>query len=600
MHAWELRNVYLEHFRLREPPFSLTPDPRYFYMSARHREGLAHLYYGVRQTGGFVQLTGEAGCGKTTLCRCLVNQLPADTDIALILNPRLTVVELLASICDDLGILYPPGTKSVKVLVDGLNQRLLESHARRRRTVLIIDEAQNLDVPVLEQIRLLTNLETTQEKLLQIILIGQPELLWILRRKKLRQLAQRITARYHLLPLSRNETYAYIRHRLSVAGTRVPLFTAPAMRRIHRLSGGVPRLINVISDRALLGSYALGKRQANARIVRRAHREARGILPWHRRLRPAWTAGIAACAILLIGSAIFFTMAHPFGRRDNGAATAGGKTEVRPLAPDPAGLTAPKDAPAEAQSGLKAPDGGALSASRSSPGTGAPIPGSLQPPSDGSQAGAGAANLRLADILANPALRGTSTASFTALFNRLGIQAVPGPSELGCEAARENGFECLFRVGNWTRLRYYDLPSILELTTPSGLQHRVTLTGLGDETATLMIAGREYSFPLREIESVWDGSFILLWKFPFAQRQLELGTSGDEVRWVRQALDALDGKPQDAAASDLFDEGLRQRVLAFQRDHALPQDALVGTATLVRLTLALLGPKAPSLSRHFP
>ena len=250
--------MYTDCFKLSEPPFSLTPDPRFLYMSERHREGLAHLFYGVQQPGGFVQLTGDIGSGKTTLCRCLVKQLPPGTDIALILNPRLTVIELLATVCDELGISYPSEAASIKVLIDALNQRLLESHARSRRTVLIIDEAQNLNEDVLEQIRLLTNLETSKEKLLQIILIGQPELLSLLKRKNLRQLAQRITARYHLLALSRSETYAYIQHRLLVAGRRDPLFTRRAMHCVYRLSGGMPRAINIICDRALLGAYASG------------------------------------------------------------------------------------------------------------------------------------------------------------------------------------------------------------------------------------------------------------------------------------------------------------------------------------------------------
>ena len=274
-------------------------------MSERHREGLAHLLYGVRQPGGFVQLTGEVGSGKTTLSRCLVRQLPPETNVALILNPRMTVIELLATVCDELRIPYPADAASNKVLIDVLNKHLLETHAQGRRTVLIVDEAQNLDSDVLEQIRLLTNLETSQEKLLQIILIGQPELLSILKRKKLRQLAQRITARCHLLALSRRETYAYIQHRLLVAGRRDPLFTGPAMRRVYRLSGGVPRLINIICDRALLGAYVEGKRRITSAIVRRACRETRGIIPWRLNSRLAWVTGIVALFILVLGCALF-------------------------------------------------------------------------------------------------------------------------------------------------------------------------------------------------------------------------------------------------------------------------------------------------------
>src|SRR6185436_1901090 len=232
--------MYLAHFGLREPPFSITPDPRFLYMSGRHREALAHLVYGVGEHGGFVQLTGEVGTGKTSVCRCLLEQLPPHVDLALVFNPRLSPVELLATVCDELRITYPAGTTSAKELVDRLHRHLLEAHTGGRRTVLIIDEAQSLSPDVLEEVRLLTNLETTREKLLQVILIGQPELAAILEQPKLRQLAQRVTARYHLEPLSRMETRAYIRHRLAVAGRGRAAFTAAALRTLHRRSRGIP------------------------------------------------------------------------------------------------------------------------------------------------------------------------------------------------------------------------------------------------------------------------------------------------------------------------------------------------------------------------
>ena len=244
--------MYTAHFSLTEPPFSLTPDPRYVYMSDHHREALAHLLYGIGQAGGFVQLTGEIGTGKTTLCRCLLEQLPPEVDVALILNPKVTGIELLATVCTELGIAYPAGTTSRMLLVTALYEYLLDAHARGRRTVLIVDEAQDLTPDVLEQIRLLTNLETTTQKLLQIILIGQPELIRLLDRKDLRQLAQRITARYHLLPGGPEDTRAYIRRRIQVAGRKDKIFTDAAMGQVHRASRGIPRLINAICDRALL------------------------------------------------------------------------------------------------------------------------------------------------------------------------------------------------------------------------------------------------------------------------------------------------------------------------------------------------------------
>src|SRR5207244_2842208 len=251
--------MYAAYFGLTERPFSLAPDPRYLYLSEAQREALAHLLYGIGEGGSFVQLTGEVGTGKTTVCRALLEQLPPEVDVAMIFNPRLTSVELLAGVCDELRIPYPVGTTSLKVLVDTLSQALLDAHARGRRTVLIIDEAQNLSARVLEEIRLLTNLETTKEKLLQVILIGQPELAELLARRNLRQLAQRVTARYHLRPFTEEETRSYVQHRLEIAGQQQPIFTKPAVRAAHRLSRGVPRLLNTIRDRALPGAHATGQ-----------------------------------------------------------------------------------------------------------------------------------------------------------------------------------------------------------------------------------------------------------------------------------------------------------------------------------------------------
>ncbi len=569
--------MYLDYFKLNEPPFSLTPDPRYLFMSERHREGLAHLLYGVQQPGGFVLLTGEIGSGKTTLCRCLIKQLPPDTDVALILNPRLTAIELLATVCDELRIPYPKETGSIKVLIDALNQRLLETHAQRKRTVLIIDEAQNLHSDVLEQVRLLTNLETSQEKLLQIILIGQPELLALLKRQKLRQLAQRITARYHLLALSRRETYAYIQHRLLVAGGHDPLFTNQALRCVYRLSGGMPRVINIICDRALLGAYALDKRRVSASIVRRASRETQGLVPRYRRIRLAWTAGIALLVVLTVGSAILLRSTNrSIFHRDAAVATSVARS---PSDKPDSTRSAPAEKTEQVALAQKAPEANPQSESSSAP----------TPVSTGT---------RLADLLNDSSMRGSGPASFNDLYALWGIKFRLGLSELGCKTGSEQGFECLFQKGNWLKLRRFDLPAILEITSPKGMRYRMVLTELNDETATLLIGSRRYTFPLSEIDDVWDGSFILLWKPPFAARQLYLGVRGEEVKWVRQTLDSLEGKTSEASVSDLYDEDLRQRVIAFQRQRSLVPDGYVGNETLVRLALATQEPNVPSITRQ--
>src|SRR6056297_1899592 len=270
--------MYLQYFGLREAPFSIAVNPRYLFMSHRHRDALAHLLYGVGAGGAFVVLTGEVGTGKTTINRCLLEQLPDNTDSAVVLNPALSATELLASVCDELGIDYPSGPTTLKMLTDRLHRYLLDNHARGHKTVLLIDEAQHLGVDVLEQIRLLTNLETDSEKLLHIILIGQPELATMLSRPELRQLNQRVTARFNLEPLNREETAAYIRHRLQVAGLApgTEPFPPAVVRGIFRYSRGIPRVINLLCDRLLLGAYGRQATRVSPRLLRGAVREVTG------------------------------------------------------------------------------------------------------------------------------------------------------------------------------------------------------------------------------------------------------------------------------------------------------------------------------------
>jgi len=297
--------LYQAYFGLAEAPFSIAPAPRYLYMSQRHQEALAHLLYGIQGDGGFVLLTGEVGTGKTTVCRCLLEQMPDNCDVAYIFNPRLTAEELLATVCTEFGIACPPGNTSNKVFIDCINAHLLDLHGKGRHAVLIIDEAQNLSAEVLEQMRLLTNLETSERKLLQIILLGQPELADLLARPDLRQLAQRIIARYHLGPLNRAEIGAYIRHRLAVAGSERPLFPASLLGRLYRLSGGIPRVVNLLCDRALLGAYAQGKERIDRATLAQAAREVFGRPPAPRGL--LWRA-VAAGVLVLAGGALAVAM----------------------------------------------------------------------------------------------------------------------------------------------------------------------------------------------------------------------------------------------------------------------------------------------------
>jgi general secretion pathway protein A len=521
--------MYTSHFGLKESPFSITPDPKFLYMSSRHREALAHLLYGISGGGGFVQLTGEVGTGKTTICRYLLEQLPADVDVALILNPKVTALELLATVCDELRIQYPVGTTSMKVLVDALYRHLLGAHARARRTVLIIDEAQNLTVEVLEQIRLLTNLETAREKLLQIILIGQPELGQMLERQELRQLAQRVTARYHLLPFSAPETRGYVLHRMEVAGQHEVAFSEAAMREVHRRSGGVPRLINVICDRALLGAYAHDQRRIDVQTVRTAAGEVLGqtVRPSYVRLL-LWGAAVVGVAALAVGA---WALIGPVG-------------------------SAPVVAPPGPRPTAQVP-------------TAAPGPP------------------RLVETLADPALRSDRRAAFTALYTRWGVDYDGGKGGVACETVRRDGLECLFRSGTWNKLRRLGLPAIVELVVPPGARHYAAVTALGHETATLEFGNRELTLALTEINQFWDGSFVVVWRPP-APGLTSIGPAsrGKDVEWLRGRLAALDGQPLAARRSDVYDDALRERVVAFQRSRSLVPDGIAGEETLTHLSEA--------------
>src|SRR6202158_311796 len=347
--------MYLAFFGIAEKPFAITPDPRYLYLSARHADALAHLVYGINEAGGFIQLTGEGGTGKTTTIRSLLARAPENARGALILNPRLSAREFLLALCEELGLgADDSAAGNTKELVDLLNRYLLRAHAQGRRVVLIVDEAQNLAPEVLEYIRLLTNLETETQKLLQIILIGQPELRKLLAREDLRQLAQRITGRYYLDPLSRQETAAYVRHRMRVAGATAEFFTRGALREVYNVSRGMPRVINIICDRALLGAYTQDLHQVPAALVRRAAAEV-----FDRELSPRWMPlliGGLAIAVLL-GSGPLLCRYAPARLMLGGSSSSATAARVNP---EPPVASAPSAPNATAATG--SPDAGAAGA----------------------------------------------------------------------------------------------------------------------------------------------------------------------------------------------------------------------------------------------
>jgi general secretion pathway protein A len=559
--------MYLRFFGLNEKPFAITPDPRYLYLSERHAEALAHLLYGINEAGGFIQLTGEVGTGKTTVVRTLLSRVPHHADVAVILNPRVTPVEFLLTICEELGLgIADADRDSVKQMVDALNRRLLSAHAEGRRIIVIVDEAQNLSADVLEQVRLLTNLETPTHKLLQIILIGQPELRELLDRTELRQLAQRITGRYHLEPLSREETLGYVRHRLRVAGAVEDIFTPSALAEVHRLSGGIPRVINVTCDRALLGAYTQETRKVSSGLVRLAAGEVYG-----RRYVPVWLGWLAG-ALGLVGAA--------------GTAYVGWQLWQRQISP----ARASRDDAAHAMAAAPvAPPSASSPAATQRPGAG---------PAGGASAVVPVATSINALLAANSA-NTTDSAAFRRLLSLWGTAMADDKDP--CGQAAKAGLSCLEQRGSWAQVKALNRPAILTLTDDRGQRHRVVLSGLDDRFATLNLGEHNERVAVDELSRDWFGEFTVVWKPKTARAlPLSLGMKGDGVRWLRRSLNALQGDASDPETGDVYDQELATAVQNFQREHRLSVDGIAGLQTQVMLDTALAEPGSPLLLPNAP
>ena len=540
--------MYCNYFGLNEKPFSITPDPRYLFLSERHGEALAHLVYGVTESGGFIQLTGEVGTGKTTLCRTLLlNRVPSNADVAVVLNPQLSPLEFLEAICEELGIKVPKRKESIKALIDALYRHLLAAHADGRRTILVVDEAQNLAPEVLEEVRLLTNLETSKQKLLQIILIGQPELRELLARNDLRQLAQRITGRYHLEPLSPEETDQYIEHRLKVAGALGEVFDASAKRTVFRLSQGVPRLINVICDRALLGAYSQGSRLVSRRLVRRAAAEISG----ESQLKVGWRwtgPAVAIAAAIVLAVSLGFNL----GQRPS---------TVEIVVPEPVTTT------------MAATTAIANDATEPEPSV------SLNEQLELSQ------ELTSADT------------ALSILFEIWNID-VNDSARSRCAQATSLGYSCLSHRGSWSGLRHLDRPAILQLVDRAGRTHHVVLTSISGERAELSIGGVSVSHPVSVISELWFGTYQLLWRPPNGVAVSLLPDMRDSnVVWLRESLAAIDERYRaEPFDSNIYDQELQRQVREFQRDHRLDVDGLAGQQTQIIINSLLEPDSTPRLT----
>ncbi len=560
-----LPSMYATYFGLEREPFSIAPDPRTLFMSERHREALAHLLYGLDAGGGFVLLTGEIGTGKTTICRCFLEQIPANCNVAYIFNPKLTVLELLQTIGDEFHIAQQalPQPGSVKDHVDRLNAFLLHSHAQGQRNVLIIDEAQNLSADVLEQLRLLTNLETSERKLLQIILIGQPELRAMLATPQMEQLAQRVIARFHLQALSAHETAHYIAHRLQVAGLKGPLpFERPALQRIAQLTGGVPRRINLLCDRALLGAYASGAASVNPVIVRQAAREVFDTAPragWRARWAPgliavSLAAGLLAGLVMASGDWKLGSMAA-LGAKSNNAVAAPAAAQITAIGVASVAASAPV----------------ASSNQRLTVSASAPVPALAAP--------LGPAELKAA-LARLPRLE---TDGWRALA---GVWGVAAPQTEPCLALLRQNLHCFKKSGSLALLRQLDRPGLLAMYDERNSPAYALLLALGTEHATLDLDGGPARVSLDALAEVWRGEFATLWRAPEGYRhKLQEGDSGPAVMQLAQQLARHNGTPPPVTTPRL-NAALRASLQAFQLEQELQPDGSAGPMTFMRLNRA--------------
>jgi len=538
--------MYTKHFELTEEPFSIAANPRFLYMSFRHREALAHLLYGIRSDSGFVMLTGEVGTGKTTVCRCLMEQLPEHSNVAFILNPRVTVNELLSSICDELGITYSNVDGSIKTFVDAINRYLLEQHALGQNTVVIIDEAQNLSVDVLEQLRLLTNLETNERKLMRIILLGQPELETMLSRPELKQVEQRITARYDLKPLDRSEIHAYVSHRLAVAGCRETVFSARVINKIYTRTRGIPRLINILCDRAMLGAYVKSRRKVSLKILHDATREVQGRSP-----RQRWfLRGSIVASSLLFAAAAMAALLYT-NRQEI--------SELLPLQVNESLTEIVDESPPVAIPEMSQ----AQTLDAQTPEPNEPVPALPEWPA------------------AVTAEGNTLAEAHAMLFRQWDISLTEKAAD-PCAQAITLGLRCFSGIGNLGLLASNNRPTILTLLDNEGRKYNVTLLSLKGELATLAFSHGIEPVAVQDLEARWHGHYQLLWRLsPQGFSLFRPGERGSGVTWLTKNLLAADIKL--AQVKDFYDADVVEAIKSFQRSRGLVADGLAGRQTLMHL-----------------
>ena len=531
--------MYQSFYGLNDSPFSIAPNPHYLFLSDRHREALAHLKYGLGETGGFVLLTGEVGTGKTTVSRSLLKQLPENTDTAFILNPALTELELLATLCDELGIEYEENP-SLKQLTDKISAFLLNNHKKGRDTLLIIDEAQHLKAEVLEQLRLLTNLETDTKKLLQVILIGQPELQILLKRRELRQLAQRITARYHLLPLSEQEIALYVQHRLHVAGREEPLFTRKAIKYLHRQSGGIPRLTNLLCERALMAGYAQSKTPIDHKMIMLASAEVLGEELEQKRSIWPYLGAVGLFGLIFAATYAFFSYDS-----------------------DPAKVITAKEE---------------VKAQESQPQTKTQALVKAEP--EKQQQKSFDENSEILTQAINHS-RDIKT-SFAVLFGLWG--KVPYQNLTPCQGAQLQGLDCHQQQGGWQVLTAINYPALLYFRDLDDKPFYGAVIARDGQRLKLQFAEQQIWITRSWFEQHYAGTFELLWHKPqVTQSEINQNASSEDVQWLENQLAKVNHRAPRMV--DYFDVNLKKELMQFQQRHGLKADGIVGRQTFVQLNL---------------
>lgn len=571
-------SIYLQHFALAREPFSIVPDPGFLYPSIYHRQAVAHLKYGLDREGGFILLTGEVGTGKTTLTRTMIKRIPPHVRVAYILNSKLNASDVLASICDELDIVLPDNSELsfTKQCIDALNSDLLAAHAEGKKTLIVIEEAQNLTPEVLETLRLLSNLETSTHKLLHILLVGQPELLDILAKQELRQLNQRVVSRFHLSPLDKNDLSNYINHRLHRAGAKRPIFDDACVAVLFRLTGGVPRLINLVCHQSLVAAYSIGAPTVSAKLVKQAASE---ILSQPKKSSLSKSLLIAAIAIsLLIAALAVIYVSNPsaFQLPATTHKEIADKTTPDKTIPD-------KETPDQEQLIVEPKPEALLAMSEASLSRAIsvdiPLPEENIPELD----------VPAPEVITNP---------FVGLLALWGVESVEAYSEeeLAVVASLQNLRAEKVRLPELASLEQINRPGVVWLRVETGYLKSYVLAQLSFNAVTLQDRQGEVQMTLKAFQAAWNGSYLYLWKPPqgyigplsVTANNIESNTIGENpplvLDWLQAQLRSLDNNSEIIISGGRYTSAIAQQVLGFQRQQGLVADGILGRETLMRLT----------------